>query len=296
VQRKYKRIEFFWNYPVRNLAELPGLIIQKDQKTTKVEVLKKVLKVYDREEKKIKYKTAYITDPKQIKQYKKRKSKKEVREAKRKGGPSKRKQMQTERFSEEGSFAGTGTNKMIIRINKSSLMKEESEEENFTSRAEEPLTIKLNLGDVQQVNKGYMQDFSSKAKSAGSRKRQNNPEKQFNDLLEEIIDSAISVDEHGYFRQPVTKKIAPDYHLRISNPMDLGSMKTKAKKWLYKDIETFKRDIELIRSNAEEYNGMTNFIAHQGRRVEEHVLELIKRNEEMLKQSEDKMRNENIAI
>lgn len=53
--------------------------------------MKKTIKVKSKDGTGERIKTVYITDAKQIKQFKKRKSKKEVREAKRKGGPSKKK-------------------------------------------------------------------------------------------------------------------------------------------------------------------------------------------------------------
>eukprot|EP01022_Parablepharisma_sp_SALTPOND_P020384 TRINITY_DN3702_c0_g2_i1.p1 TRINITY_DN3702_c0_g2~~TRINITY_DN3702_c0_g2_i1.p1 ORF type:complete len:1466 (-),score=230.12 TRINITY_DN3702_c0_g2_i1:3379-7776(-) len=279
IQKKCRRIEFFWQHSARNLSEIPGLLIQKDPKATKIEVLKKTIRVFDREAKTIRLKTAYITDPKQIKQFKKRKSKKEVREAKRKGGPSKKKRptSPSEKFSEEGSVIGG--NKMIIKIQQPSLLEPEPQEESKESspRPEEPLTIKLNLGDIQQAAKSmdYMQDILPKPKPTSSRKRLNNPEKQLNEVLEDIVDKCLAFDTTRLFHQPVKKKEAPDYYHKIVNPMDLGTMKNKAKRWEYKDMESFRRDIELIRSNAETYNGRLNFIAQQARNIEQLALELL---------------------
>lgn len=120
-QRKYKRIEFFWLHTAKTLTELVGLAYQKDPKTSKVEVLKKTIRVYDRERRIEKLKTVYITDPKQIKQFKKRKSKKEVREAKRKGGPCKKKRNNSPgtpySHREEQSMEHSGN--MVIKIKQS---------------------------------------------------------------------------------------------------------------------------------------------------------------------------------
>ncbi len=310
--KKFKRVEFFWQHAAKNLSELPGLQIIKDSKTSKVEVLKKTIKIYDRETNTTKIRTAYITDPKQIKQFKKRKSKKEVREAKRKGGPAKKKRptSPSERnFDEESSISATAGdgNKLIIKIpqpppafaeaprkdesamtmklesveeEKNEPIKEEAEEENEEEEAapKEPLTIKLNLGDIQQAAKNIdyvMPDILPKSKPSGSRKRMNNPEKQFNEILEDIADKCIVFDTTKIFHQPVRKKEAPDYSHKILNPMDLGTMKNKAKRWEYKDTESFRRDIELIRGNAEKYNGPAHFIAHQARNIENFALELL---------------------
>ena len=99
----------------------------------KIEVLKKTIRVCDREGNVEKIKTAYITDPKQIKQFKKRKSKKEVREAKRKGGPSKKKRPASPSSRMDESSLAENSGRMIIKIQPSNT------EEERVQEAEEPV-------------------------------------------------------------------------------------------------------------------------------------------------------------
>lgn len=54
------------------------------------------------------------------------------------------------------------------------------------------------------------------------------------------------------FLQKVTKKEAPNYFDVIKHPMDLGTMSKKL--YLYKNMEEFKSDLDLIWSNCLTYN------------------------------------------
>ncbi len=141
MQKKCKRVEFSFQHTAKTLSDLPGLLIQRDPKATKIEVLKKVIKVFDREHGVERFKTAYITDPKQIKQFKKRKSKKEVREAKRKGGPAKKKRTaEPSYYSEEPSIDDSRPGKMIIKIQQSTFAPSVEEEKSpAVSEPEEPV-------------------------------------------------------------------------------------------------------------------------------------------------------------
>ncbi len=92
------------------------------------------------------------------------------------------------------------------------------------------MTIKLDLASIRSAKMDYVQDMI-KPKPSGSRKRQNNPEKQFNEMLEEIVDKCMTQDVAKVFCQPVKKKDAPDYYHKILYPMDLGTAKNKARRW-----------------------------------------------------------------
>lgn len=281
--KKYKRIEFAWQHSARSLKELPGLLIQKDAKTVKIEVLKKTIK--SEHNGIISYKTAYITDPKQIKQFKKRKSKKEVREAKRKGGPAKKKRPTSpsqQDYEESESIAEPG--KMIIKIAKPSQLESEYDEENEkyqeTPNKGESLTIKLNLGDIPHAAKNMdfeVPDVVAKQKPSGSRKRQNDPERQYNEILEDIVERCLDLDKKWFFHAPVTKREAPTYHQIIVNPMDLGTMKNKIRRSEYKNLDDFKKDLALIRSNAEKFNGTLSPISEEARNIENKGLELLQK-------------------
>jgi transcription initiation factor TFIID subunit 1 len=78
---------------------------------------------------------------------------------------------------------------------------------------------------------------------------------ELSNILEKIVDhlrdqTSISL----LFLKPVTKKIAPDYYDIIMRPMDLGTIRDKARKMEYKNRDEFRHDVAQIRLNAHLYN------------------------------------------
>ena len=78
---------------------------------------------------------------------------------------------------------------------------------------------------------------------------------ELSNILEKIVDhlrdqTAVSL----LFLKPVTKKIAPDYYDVIQRPMDLGTIRDKARKMEYKNREEFRHDVWQIVFNAHLYN------------------------------------------
>ena len=80
-----------------------------------------------------------------------------------------------------------------------------------------------------------------------------------------MIDSCIKFDRSKIFSAPVKSKDAPRYHEVIRFPIDLGTMKNKAKRSEYYDRESLIRDFGLLQSNAETYNGIESEIAQKAR-------------------------------
>ncbi|KAJ9135952.1 hypothetical protein P3X46_033070 [Hevea brasiliensis] len=79
-----------------------------------------------------------------------------------------------------------------------------------------------------------------------------------------ILKSLINNPSGWIFREPVDPvalKI-PDYFSIISNPMDLGTIKSKLEKNQYSGTEEFAADVRLTFSNAMLYNPPTNYV-HQ---------------------------------
>nr|XP_051203565.1 transcription initiation factor TFIID subunit 1 isoform X4 [Lolium perenne] len=90
---------------------------------------------------------------------------------------------------------------------------------------------------------------------APSAKRRRGGEVELSNILEKIVDhlrdqTSISL----LFLKPVTKKIAPDYYDVILRPMDLGTIRDKARKMEYKNRDEFRHDVAQIRLNAHLYN------------------------------------------
>ncbi|EFN59324.1 hypothetical protein CHLNCDRAFT_137716 [Chlorella variabilis] len=65
------------------------------------------------------------------------------------------------------------------------------------------------------------------------------------------------------FRMPVTEAEAPGYHAVIKHPMDFGTMKGKAERGQYRKPAEFRADMELIVSNARQYNEDTAHPVHK---------------------------------
>jgi len=93
-----------------------------------------------------------------------------------------------------------------------------------------------------------------------------------NEIFENIIDSCIKFDKNKFFVSEVKKKDAPNYYDVIMNPIDLGKMKNKAKRQEYINREQLMADMQLLRVNAETYNGQFNKIAELAREIEQHAI------------------------
>jgi len=75
------------------------------------------------------------------------------------------------------------------------------------------------------------------------------------EAAEKVLNELKAQTEHsGPFLQPVKKKDAPDYHVIIKAPIDLGTMTKKLKQLAYKSKQDFVDDLHLTWSNCLKYN------------------------------------------
>ncbi|XP_077995550.1 bromodomain adjacent to zinc finger domain protein 1A-like [Glandiceps talaboti] len=93
----------------------------------------------------------------------------------------------------------------------------------------------------------------SKRRSAISSSRGSEWSKQMK-LCEQLLGELIRHKDAWPFLQPVSKKMAPDYHLLVKRPMDLGTMKVKFNKLEYGTPAEIIADIKLVFANCEQYN------------------------------------------
>jgi hypothetical protein len=126
-------------------------------------------------------------------------------------------------------------------------------------KAGKKMEVEVNSDDAD--DEVYFAEPSSRRPKSLSRSATNDVSKALNEALVNVIDNCINFDCHRIFFQKVSKKIAPDYHKFITNPIDLTLMKNKAKRSEYKDRYQFVNDIVLLRSNAETYNGKQHEVA-----------------------------------
>ena len=80
------------------------------------------------------------------------------------------------------------------------------------------------------------------------------PFKSAEDCLLEIVRRCALHDTSGYFSDPVTEDVAPNYFHIIKSPMDFFTLRKKIKERAYRTWREFVSDLELICSNAMTYN------------------------------------------
>ena len=71
----------------------------------------------------------------------------------------------------------------------------------------------------------------------------------------DIADDLILFDTTKWFTQPVKKELYPNYYADIKNPIDLSTIKAKARREDYKTVQDFLKDIELLVNNSVTFNG-----------------------------------------
>jgi hypothetical protein len=69
------------------------------------------------------------------------------------------------------------------------------------------------------------------------------------------IELLIKIDSFKIFFTKVKESDAPNYSLIILNPIDLSTIKLKAKRNEYVSQQDFLGDMALLKNNAERYNG-----------------------------------------
>ncbi|CAG9537519.1 unnamed protein product [Cercopithifilaria johnstoni] len=89
---------------------------------------------------------------------------------------------------------------------------------------------------------------------------------------EETIARLIRDRRFSAFVQPVDPVDVPDYYTHIKNPMDLGTMFSKASS--YKTPDEFLNDFRLIHRNAVEYNPVTDYEGRQIRIMAKVLLDM----------------------
>lgn len=92
------------------------------------------------------------------------------------------------------------------------------------------------------------------------------PERQ---QLELILDKLQKKDTYGVYAEPVDPEELPDYHDVIEHPMDFGTIRKKLAKGTYSELEQFESDIDLICTNAMQYNAPETIYFKQARSIQD---------------------------
>lgn len=77
---------------------------------------------------------------------------------------------------------------------------------------------------------------------------------ELSNILEKVVDHLRGLSGSLLFLKPVTKKEASDYLDIIRYPMDLGTIRDKVRKMVYRNRDEFRHDVAQIQLNAHIYN------------------------------------------
>ncbi|KAJ3180757.1 nuA3 HAT complex component nto1 [Geranomyces variabilis] len=69
-----------------------------------------------------------------------------------------------------------------------------------------------------------------------------------------VFEQIRALDRNGYFSDPVTPEIAPDYFEHVKTPMDFSTIARKVDNYEYRDVDKFDADVDLIWTNCMIYN------------------------------------------
>lgn len=115
----------------------------------------------------------------------------------------------------------------------------------------------LRCGSCGQV--GHMKTNKScmnyKGKSAEKKEKKKSPLLLLSEIIQSVIKELFSVPFSVAFHRPVSLKKFPNYLSFIPNPIDLTTMKTKARNGEYKTYNEFISDVQLMNTNCNTYNG-----------------------------------------
>lgn len=104
-----------------------------------------------------------------------------------------------------------------------------------------------------------------------------------------VLDKIAKVDVRMIFAEPVPDDV-PKYREIIKEPMDLSTMRKKAKKGKYKTLEMFTEDFNLMIRNCLTFNPDTTVFYKEGKRIGKRGIELIEKNSAALRGEPQRIR------
>ncbi|KAL3672914.1 hypothetical protein V7S43_002216 [Phytophthora oleae] len=109
------------------------------------------------------------------------------------------------------------------------------------------------------------------------------------DELLTVLDKIAKIDARLIFAEPVPDDV-PKYREIIKDPMDLSTMRRKAKRGKYKTLDTFVADFNLMIRNCMTFNPDTTIFYKEGKRIGKRGNELIERNAAALRGEPQRIR------
>jgi transcription initiation factor TFIID subunit 1 len=105
--------------------------------------------------------------------------------------------------------------------------------------------------------------------------RERRPHVIMADRLETIRAGVEARPASGPFHKPVNRRQWPQYYEKISNPIDLATIRDKIQKYEYRTADSFLKDFELMKSNAIKFNGPGAIISEEAATIYDQVKEKV---------------------
>ena len=105
--------------------------------------------------------------------------------------------------------------------------------------------------------------------------RERRPHVIMADRLEAIRAGVEARPTSGPFHKPVNRRQWPQYYEKISNPIDLATIRDKIQKYEYRTADSFLKDFELMKSNAIKFNGPGTIISDEAATIYDQVREKV---------------------
>lgn len=77
---------------------------------------------------------------------------------------------------------------------------------------------------------------------------------QFSLFLQDVCAALVAMPLSWPFRKPVAKKEYPHYYRMIAKPIDLGTIRSRAKRQIYRTLDAFLADVRLLADNCAQFN------------------------------------------
>ncbi|KAH9386602.1 transcription initiation factor TFIID subunit 1 [Nematocida major] len=139
-------------------------------------------------------------------------------------------------------------------------------------QSKEDTRTSLRCGSCGQI--GHMKTNKScknyQGKPAEKKEKRKSPRLLLSEIIQGVLKELFAVPFSIAFHRPVSLKKFPNYLSFIPNPIDLSTMKTKARSGDYRTYSAFIKDMQLMNSNCSTYNGP----GHSLTKISEEMLEI----------------------
>lgn len=138
-------------------------------------------------------------------------------------------------------------------------------------------------------------NFTGSSKSSRRKpEEKKQPSVLLQERLQKLVSGYMSMPFSNAFHRPVSLKKFPSYGSIIKNPIDLGTIKLKAKSGSYRHFRTFLEDLRLMRDNCAFYNGSSHSLTEIAENIYSQARSYYEANRDEFMELEDLMRTEEV--